>query len=112
MREYSPDCWVLIQITPDDPTLKSHKRIFACWYGGFAGSDSWKLSSGNEEVIESESTWEVKQNSGSLYIVPKLSGYRTNMYGESVLKDFISKAPANGYTITILDQPKSKEDLL
>ena len=39
MSDYTPDKWVVVKITSDkNPPI--HK-VFACWYGGYAGSDSW-----------------------------------------------------------------------
>jgi hypothetical protein len=39
MSEYTPDKWVVIKINSDK--YPSIHKVFACWYGGWAGSDSW-----------------------------------------------------------------------
>ena len=41
MNEYTPDKWVVIKLTNKHNAM--HYRVFACWYGGFAGSDSWQI---------------------------------------------------------------------
>ena len=63
----TPDSWKFVRITPHDPTLPSHDRVLCSWYGGFAGSNSWKLSSGNESVIDRGDYLEVPQHSGTVY---------------------------------------------
>ncbi len=50
MSEYTPDKWVVIEIDYDG--VKTQK-ILSSWYGGWAGSDSWRLSSGITEVLTS-----------------------------------------------------------
>lgn len=68
MSTYHPDCWELLKITSDEGTV--HK-IIAGWYGGFAGSNSWKISSGIKSVIEHEHHYELHQSSGSVYMCAK-----------------------------------------
>ena len=66
---YKPDLWTLVRITDQDKN--SHVRILASWYGGYGGSDSWRLSSGClEPTIEGDLiVW--PQSSGSTYVVAK-----------------------------------------
>ena len=64
MSEYTPDCWVVIEIAADDTKVQ---RILSSWYGGWAGSDSWRLSSGITEVEELEDSYIIKNESGSVY---------------------------------------------
>ena len=51
MSEYFPDKWVVVKISGYEDSPPIHK-VFACWYGGWAGSDSWKLNSGITRVFE------------------------------------------------------------
>ena len=75
-RSYTPDRWVLIEIgTPEEMTMK----VLGGFYGGFAGANSWKLSSGTTSVIEHEDRLEMPQYSGSTYECFK------NSYGLSSL---------------------------
>lgn len=98
MSDYTPDKWVVVKI--GDENL--HK-VFACWYGGYAGSDSWKLNSGITKVTLEGNVYSFEGSSGSVYECHKDS-YGTNMYGMSVLSNMIDKAAKNGVTIEILPQ--------
>lgn len=70
MSEYNPDVWVLLKISGTDvPT--PYYRILAGWYGGYAGSDSWQMSSGVNEIIDRDTYWEMPNHSGSLYFCNK-----------------------------------------
>lgn len=62
----TPDCWKFVKVT-DLETGEAHDRVLCSWYGGFAGSDYWKLSSGNQEVIDRGEYLEVPQASGTVY---------------------------------------------
>lgn len=103
MSDYNPDRWVVVKITgPDAPPI--HK-VFACWYGGYAGSDSWKLNSGITRAtfkIE-EYSYYFEGSSGSVYQCMQ-DCYGTNSYGHSVLSNMIEKAKQNGVTIEILPE--------
>lgn len=68
MSLYVPDKWVILEITPDNgqPIYK----ILAGFYGGFTGSNSWKLSSGisGAETDERYGVVRYPQCSGSVYM--------------------------------------------
>jgi hypothetical protein len=101
MSEYFPDKWVVVRITADKhPPI--HK-VFACWYGGWAGSDSWKLNSGITRVFEEGQCFMFEGSSGSTYACHKAS-YGTNMYGHGVLQNMIATTAKNGITIEILPE--------
>lgn len=101
MSEYIPDKWVVVKISSDKyPTM--HK-VFACWYGGWAGSDSWKLNSGITKVTLEGYVYSFEGASGSTYECHK-NVYGTNMYGHGVLDNMISNAAKNGITIEILPE--------
>lgn len=70
MNTETPDSWKFVKITNVE-TGETHDRVLCSWYGGFAGSDSWKLSSGNEEIIDRGNHLEVPQYSGTVYILYK-----------------------------------------
>lgn len=80
----TPDCWKFVRIIPNDPALPPHDRVLCSWYGGFTGSDCWKLSSGNENVIDRGDYLEVPQHSGTVYHLYKaaerMSGMMMNIY--------------------------------
>jgi hypothetical protein len=101
MSDYNPDKWVVVKITGADyPPI--HK-VFACWFGGWAGSDSWKLNSGITRAYEEGHCFMFDGSSGSTYACHKAS-YGTNMYGHGVLQNMIVTAEKNGIAIEILPE--------
>lgn len=66
--EYYPDAWVIVKIENGDDT---YYKLLAGWYGGYTGSDEWRLNSGitSYEISDtmvvfkgySDSTYHVKQ---------------------------------------------------
>lgn len=102
MRGYTetPDSWKFVRLTPDDNTLPPHDRVLCSWYGGYAGSDSWKLSSGNQSVIDRGEYLEVPQHSGTVYHLYKnaerMSGLMLGIYNK-IVKD------AQGYKVEVFD---------
>jgi hypothetical protein len=101
MSDYKPDKWVVVKITSDKyPTI--HK-VFACWYGGYAGSDSWKLNSGITKATLEGFVYSFEGSSGSVYECHK-DLYGTNFYGHGVLQNMIDKASQNGITVEILPE--------
>lgn len=98
MSEYRPDKWVVIKIT--GPKAKLYK-VFACWYGGFGGSDAWKLNSGITRATFADDRYYFDGHSGSVYICHK-DTYGTHNYGDGVLQDFIDRSAQNNHTIEIL----------
>ena len=66
MSEYTPDVWVVLEFTAaqlDEPM----RKVFAGWYGGFAGSNTWKLNSGITVTRRVEDWFEFDGYSGSTY---------------------------------------------
>jgi hypothetical protein len=89
MSDYFPDRWVMVKLTNKDDV--SHYRIFACWYGGYLGSDSWKLNSGVVKLTEDEHVYYFEGSSGSVYVCNKVR-YGTSGYGHGVLMNMIEKS--------------------
>jgi hypothetical protein len=66
MNTYTPDVWVVLEF--DAPQLEVPlRKVFAGWYGGFAGSNSWKLNSGITAVRRDGDWFEFDGYSGSVY---------------------------------------------
>lgn len=66
MSEYTPDTWVVLEF--DAPGLdKPVYKVFAGWYGGYFGSDSWKLNSGITQLRREGEWLEFDGYSGSVY---------------------------------------------
>ena len=101
MNEYRPDKWVVVKITGSN--LPTVHKVFASWYGGYAGSDSWKLNSGIVNVTQDSTHYYFEGSSGSVYECNKHS-YGTNMYGTGILQNMIDKVEKNGGTIEVLPE--------
>jgi len=101
MSEYRPDKWLVVKITGKD-TPPVHK-VFACWYGGYLGSDSWKLNSGITKATLEGNIYSFEGSSGSVYECHKDS-YGTNGYGADVLSNMIARAVINGVTIELMPE--------
>jgi hypothetical protein len=84
MSDYFPDKWLVVKINSKSP----HYRVFACWYGGYLGSDSWKLNSGITKVSFEDNMFSFEGSSGSVYHCQK-ERYGSNSYGASVLNRMI-----------------------
>lgn len=100
MSDYTPDKWLVVKITHGD---ESHHRVFGCWYGGYAGSDSWKLNSGITEATFKDNFYYFEGSSGSVYQCHKET-YGANMYGMNVLNNMIEKSAKEGTIIEILPE--------
>lgn len=82
MSTYTPDRWVVLELISPKQTIR---KVFAGWYGGFAGSDSWKLNSGITTVRRNGEWLEFDGYSGSTYHCHvntyKLSGLMNEVLG-------------------------------
>lgn len=76
-----PDKWVVVEIQDNGV---STWKILGSWYGGYAGADSWQLSSGIVGTTETEHAFEFVNHSGSIYTCYKnsygMSGYTSGIY--------------------------------
>ena len=88
MSEYTPDKWVVIEIAMEGTVTQ---KILSSWYGGWVGSDSWRLSSGITEVEELEDSYIIKNDSGSVYTCYK-DRYGMSSYAMGILEDFKKQA--------------------
>lgn len=102
---YDPNRFVVVKITVSDPNPypTEHYRVFACWYGGYAGSDSWKLNSGITEVTRDGDLLHFKGTSGSVYTC-HVETYGTSGYGYGVLQNLIEQQAKQGVTIEVLPE--------
>lgn len=85
---YTPDRWMIIKLNGKSP----HYRVFASWYGGYLGSDSWRMNSGITKVSEDDDYYYFEGSSGSVYNCHKKS-HGISGYGSSVLNSYIEKYP-------------------
>jgi hypothetical protein len=93
MSEYTPHRWVIVEI--DSKEHGKIRKVLGSWYGGYAGSDSWRMSSGVTEVIEHDNHYEVHNHSGSIYTCYKGSEGMSG-YTDSVLADYKNKLDGVG----------------
>jgi hypothetical protein len=107
--EYYPDKWVLLKIT-NNSNEETHYRVFASFYGGYTGSDSWRMNSGITAFTELENHYSFTGNTGSAYICGKKS-YGTSMYALGILNSMIESASTNGVTIEVLPAETSPTQL-
>ena len=95
---YYPDRYLVVKITNGD---KFHYRVFASWYGGFAGSDSWKMNSGIESVVFENDVYKFLGSSGSVYCCHRETwGYSS--YSLGVLSGLIDDIKGVGGEIEIV----------
>jgi len=88
--DYNPDKWLMVKLT-NVKDSKSHYRIFATWYGGYLGNDSWKLNSGVTNINFVNNVYSFTGGSGSVYHCHK-DTYGSSGYGHSVLQNLITQS--------------------
>jgi hypothetical protein len=87
-----PDAWVILEITNWSSVTY---KLLAGWYGGYGGSDSWKLNSGIIDYTTEENTIAFKGYSGSEYVCSKDTERMTGLMG-SVFQSFEKAISENG----------------
>ena len=97
MSEYTPDVWVVLEF--DAPQLaKPLRKVFAGWYGGYLGSNSWKLNSGITEVrVDDEGNYEFDGYSGSTQYC-HFNNYHMSSLMQGVLANWLKQAEERGDT--------------
>ena len=98
MSQYCPDKWLVIKLNYE---TGSHYRVFGSWYGGWAGSDSWRMNSGITSVTQDDNCYYFSGTSGSTYTCHK-SSYGASGYGTRVLEGMIDAQKGHGVDIDIL----------
>jgi hypothetical protein len=100
MSTYTPDRWVVLEMNSEHGKIQ---KVFAGWYGGFTGSDSWKLNSGITKVEEFEDRYEFVGETGSVYICYKTC-YGMSLYMAGVLMGWRSAEEyGSKFTIGIVE---------
>jgi hypothetical protein len=105
---YTPDTWKVIKI--DSKEFPLTYKVFACWYGGYLSSNSWKLNSGITEVTKDGEFYLFEGHSGSVYKCHE-KAYGTHMYGSGILNDIINKSEEIGVRVEILSENTNWLDL-
>ena len=65
MSDYTPNRWVIVEI--NSPEHGKIRKVLGSWYGGYLGSDSWRMNSGITQVIDQGEYYDVVGYSGSVY---------------------------------------------
>ena len=100
MSTYTPDRWQVVLLRGKDTSIK---KVFAGWYGGYTGSDSWKLSSGIIGTKEFEDRYEFLNHSGSLYVCYKASQGMSGYMG-SIMHGWVESSKEDpSVTIRLVD---------
>lgn len=113
MSNYYPDSYQFISISSDKDSDKIIK-LFAVWHGGYVGSDAWKLNSGVTKIEQDAvfaNLYTVSGYSGSQYVVNKDS-VKMSSYGETVLRDIIEKAAAQGIIVQRISLEEAISEVL
>ena len=100
---YYPDKFVVLEFNIRGDIF--HK-VFAGWYGGYGGGDSWKLNSGITTTLLENDIFTFYGYSGSTYICNKCI-YGMSSYMHLILKNWLDNISIE-QSITIL----SLEDVL
>lgn len=101
-----PDLWVIVEISDLESNNKT-QRVLASWYGGYGGSDSWRMSSGIIEVKETKTHYEFLNESGSIYKCAKRS-YGMSSYTSSIYNSF-KKEETDTLKFNLVDGYEPKE---
>lgn len=109
MNEYTPDRWVMLKIHSE--THGTIFRIFSGCYGGFTGGDSWKLSSGNTDIIDHDDYYEIPQMSGNVYMCSR-SAIGMSSYMHGIFNHWRDKVMTDGSTIEIVDIEEARKALV
>jgi hypothetical protein len=102
MNFNDPDRWVILEMS-ENPS-ETVRKVFAGWYGGYCGSDSWKLSSGIVEVKESEHHFEFINVSGSVYKCRKIAYGMSGLMGDMYKSWLDNIKSIQGASINIIEQ--------
>lgn len=98
MNAYTPERWVIVEMNSEHGKIR---KILGSWYGGYAGSDSWRFSSGITEVVDYDDYYEIHNESGSIYTCYK-SCVGMSFYTERVFLDYKKKASEANASIEII----------
>lgn len=85
MSIYTPDRWIVLEFNSKHGTFR---KVFAGWYGGFLGSDSWKLNSGIVQTKEFDNYYEFTGETGSIYRCAK-DAHGMSMFMGSVYSNWL-----------------------
>jgi len=98
MKLTVPDTWQIIKLQRGSET---NYKVFAGWYGGYTGGDSWKLSSGIVSVKEYRDRYEFANHSGSIYVC-YLACNKLSVYQQQVLSRWEEDLIGSGASVEVV----------
>jgi hypothetical protein len=103
MSTYTPDKWVMLKITSEE--FGTIYKVLASWFGGFGGSNSWKLSSETTGALYDPKSGytHFPQYSGSEYVCGKYN-YGTSMHTQSILVGWQEQLKSSTNTIEVMEE--------
>lgn len=103
-HKHTPDRWVMVKTNFKGA---QYYKILASWYGGYLGSDSWKLSSGTISADFNKKTnhYLFPQVSKSQYICHN-STYGTSAYTHSVFLNWVKSLEERGSIDCLIIMPE------
>lgn len=104
MSEYTPERWVVLEINSGNSITY---KVFSGTYGGYGGSDTWKLNSGNVDEVEFEDRWEFTGYSGSTYTCYKQC-YGMSNYMFSIFRSWLGQLVDDQSIIVLEDKYSPK----
>ena len=106
MSTYTPDSWVVLEfVTPQE----TFRKVLAGWYGGYAGTNSWKLNSGIKKAVFDGNWWLFEGHSSSVYRC-NINNYHMSSLMMGVYSVLLKQADERGdVKIRILDLGEVEE---
>lgn len=99
-KAITPDRWVIVEQIDDKNNLSI--RVLSSWYGGYLGSDVWKLSSKILNSSEKDKFYTFHTETGSVYNCYKNS-YGMSSYTAGVIKNLAEQAKNVNTLLTVID---------
>ena len=93
-----PDTWQVVKLQRGSEV---NYKVFAGWYGGYTGGDSWKLSSGIVSVKQYNDHYEFTNHSGSMYVCYLVCN-KLSRYQQEVLSRWQDDLDGSGATVDIV----------
>jgi|APGre2960657404_1045060.scaffolds.fasta_scaffold44871_2 hypothetical protein len=109
MSKYTPDRWVMVKTNFNGA---QYYKILASWYGGYMGSDSWKLSSGTlcTQFDKKTNQYHFPQVSKSEYVCYK-NTYGTSGYTQGVFLNWVKCLEERGSSGCLIILPEDTDFL-
>lgn len=99
----TPDKWLVLKIINNN-TQEILYKVFATWYDGYSGNNSWRINSGIKEINIHENDYiDFIGYSGSCYRCI-IGCYGTNLYSQGVLNNIIEQGKKVNHIIEVIPE--------